>query len=244
MEGNNQKLDMANGNHIERGLGWLDKALQIVDKYKIRTIFKAFFIMLCVAAFIAFLKNPTWVFEKYDEWKDQEHSAALEQRLVNNEKLHISSEKLLYKVNADRVLILELHNGLENANGLPFSKCSATYEAIELGISPIAEQYQNINLSLMPFVNTVFEKGYWCGDTDELETIDKGLYYKMKANGTEHFAACLIEGVDKPLALLFVSFKEPVDSTHDCTMVRDNIRHIALEQALLLELNKYNLHKK
>jgi hypothetical protein len=62
----------------------------------------------------------------------------------------------------------------------------------------------------------------------------------MKANGTEHFACCLIEGIDKPLALLFVSFANPVDSTtHNCTFVRENIRHIALEQALLLELNKH-----
>ena len=231
-------------NHMEKGLKWLNDALAIVDKYKIRTIFKAFFVMTLIAAFIAFLKHPTWLFEQYDNWKEKQHTEALEQRLVNNEKLHISCEKLLYKVQADRVLVLELHNGLENANGLPFSKCSATYEALEQNIKPVAEQYQNVNLSLMPFVNTVFEKGYWCGDVEEILEIDKGLYYKMKANNTEHFAACLIEGVDKPLALLFVTFTEPVDSTHSCQYIRENIRHIALEQALLLELNKHNIKHK
>lgn len=229
--------------HIDKGLAWLDKALQIVEKYRIKTIFKGFFVLLCVTIFIMFLKNPIWVFEQYDKWKDKEHTAALEQRLINNEKLHISSEKLLYKVGADRVLILELHNGLENSNGLPFSKCSATYEALELNVKPVADQYQNVNLSLMPFVNEVFSKGYWCGDVDELEIIDKSLYYKMKANGTEHFACCLIEGVDKPLAFLMVSFKNPINEIHDCMTVRENIRHIALEQALLLELNKYNIKK-
>ena len=237
----NNNVDIVENNHMERGLNWLDKALQIVDKYRLKTIFKAFLVMLLIAIFIGFLKNPTWVFEKYDEWKDKEHSTALEQRLVNNEKLHISSEKLLYKVGADRVMILELHNGLENANGLPFSKCSATYEAIELNVKPVADQYQNVNLSLMPFVTEVFHKGYWCGDVDDLECIDKGLYYKLKSNGTEHFACCLIEGIDKPLAFLFVSFTQKIDEGHDCAMVRENIRHIALEQALLLELNKYSV---
>ena len=152
----NNNVDIVENNHMERGLNWLDRALQIVDKYRLKTIFKAFLVMLLIAIFIGFLKNPTWVFEKYDEWKDKEHSTALEQRLVNNEKLHISSEKLLYKVGADRVMILELHNGLENANGLPFSKCSATYEAIELNVKPVADQYQNVNLSLMPFVINMF----------------------------------------------------------------------------------------
>lgn len=228
-------------NQIDTALGWLDRGLAIVERYRLKTIFKALFILALIAGFIAFLKNPTWIFEKYDEWKREEHTVALEQRMANSEKLHVSSEKLLYKVGADRVMVLELHNGLENANGLPFSKCSATYEALEMNVSPIANQYQNVNLSLMPFVNEVFRKGYWCGDVDEIATIDKGLYYKIKSNGTEHFACCLIEGVDKPLALLFVSFKNPIDTTtHDCAYVRENIRHIALEQALLLELNKYN----
>ena len=230
-----------NATYMEKGLKWLNDALAIVDRYKLKTIFKAFLIMGLIAIFISFLKHPTWVFEQYDKWKDKEHTEALEQRLVNNEKLHISCEKLLYKVQADRVMILELHNGLENANGLPFSKCSATYEAIEQQIKPIAEQYQNVNLSLMPFVNTVFEKGYWWGDVEDIINIDKGLYYKMKSNNTEHFAACLIEGVDKPLAFLFVSFTHPIDSTHNCQMIRENVRHIALEQALLLELNKHNI---
>lgn len=228
-------------NQIATALGWLDKGLEIVERYRLKTIFKAFVILTLIAVFILFLKNPTWIFEKYEEWKRKEHTVALEQRMANSEKLHVSSEKLLYKVGADRVMVLELHNGLENANGLPFSKCSATYEALEINVSPVANQYQNVNLSLMPFVNEVFRKGYWCGDVDEIAAIDKGLYYKMKSNGTEHFACCLIEGVDKPLALLFVSFKNPIDTTtHNCASVRENIRHIALEQALLLELSKYN----
>lgn len=230
-------------NMVDKGIGWLDKALNIADKYRVKTIFKAFLIILLIAILIGFIKNPTWVFEQYDKWKEKQHTEALEVRLVNNEKLHVSCEKLLYKVQADRVMILELHNGLENNNGLPFSKCSATYEALELNVRPVAEQYQNVNLSLMPFANLIFEQGYWCGDVEELAAFDKGLYYKMKSNGTEHFAACLIEGVDKALALLFVSYKNPTSEVHDCATIRENIRHIALELALLLELNKHHATK-
>lgn len=236
----NAGVEMVEKNQIDTALGWLDRGLAIVERYRLKTIFKALFILALVAGFIAFLKNPTWVFEKYEEWKRHEHSIALEQRMANSHKVHISNEKLLYKVGADRVMTLELHNGLENANGLPFSKCSATYESLNMNVSPISNQYQNVNLSLMPFVNEIFRKGYWSGDVDEIAAIDKGLYYKMKSNGTEHFACCLIEGVEQPLAFLFVSFKNPIDSTaHDCSHIRENIRHIALEQALLLELNKY-----
>jgi hypothetical protein len=222
---------------VDKGLGWLDKALNIVDKYKFRTIFKAIIIILIVAATVGFINNPTYIFEKYKEWSDQQHKELLEKRMKNNEKLHLKAEQLLYRINADRVMILELHNGLENAAGLPFSKCSATYEALNIGVKPIADQYQSVNLSLMPFANYLFEKGYFCGNVEDLAQIDRGLYYKMMANETTHFAACVIEGVDNALAFIFVSFKA-TDDNHKCDEVRENIRHIALETALLLELNK------
>lgn len=222
---------------VDKGLGWLDKALNIVEKYKFRTIFKGIIIILIVAATVGFVSNPTYIFEKYKEWSDQQHKELLEKRMKNNEKLHLKAEQLLYRINADRVMILELHNGLENNAGLPFSKCSATYEALNIGVKPIADQYQSVNLSLMPFATYLFEKGYWCGDVEELAEIDRGLYYKMMANETTHFAACVVEGVDNALAFIFVSFKA-IGDDHKCDEVRENIRHISLETALLLELNK------
>jgi hypothetical protein len=222
---------------VEKGLGWLDKALNIVEKYKFKTIFKAIIIILIVAATVGFISHPTYIFEKYKEWSDQQHKELLEKRMKNNEKLHLKAEQLLYRINADRVMILELHNGLENAAGLPFSKCSATYEALNIGVKPVADQYQSVNLSLMPFATFLFEKGYFCGNVEDLAQIDRGLYYKMMANETTHFAACVVEGVDNALAFVFVSFRA-TDDNHKCDEVRENIRHIALETALLLELNK------
>lgn len=222
---------------IEKGFGFLDKALGMVEKYKIRTILKGVLIILIVAATIGFVNNPTWIFERYDEWQVKQHSEKMEKRLVNNEKVHILAEKLLYKVNADRVLVLELHNGVSSNSGLPFAKCSATYEALNEGVHPVADQYQDVNLSLMPFANKLIEQGYWCGNTEDLMKIDKALCYRMLGNDTSHFAGCVIQGIDKPLAFIFVKFKNISDG-HSCNNVRDIINHNALQFALLLELNK------
>lgn len=227
---------MTNLDNIEKGLGWLDKILSTIEKYRIKTILKGVLVILIIAATVGFISHPTWVFEQYEAWKDKEHTERLNIRMRNNEKLHILAEKLMYKVDADRVMILELHNGLENAVGLPFSKCTATYEALNTDVYPIANQYQSVNLSLMPFANYLFHNGYWSGDVDDLEKIDRGLFHKIKSNSTEHIACCLVEGVDEPLAFIFVSFGE--SPNHDCDDVRQNLRHVALETALLLELNK------
>lgn len=225
-----------NTGNVDTGIGWVEKTLQMVEKYRIWTILKAILVVLLIALVVGFISNPTYIFEKYKEYEDKKHTEAIENRLHNNEKIHILCEKLMYRVDADRVMLLELHNSGTNLNGLPFVKASAIYESLNEGIYPVSGQYQQVQLSLMPFSIHLFKSGYWCGDTDELLEIDKGLYHKMKGNGTEHFAACLIEGVDTPLAFLIVSFKDLPE--HDCLEVRENIRHISLELALLLELGK------
>lgn len=221
---------------IDKGFNWIEKGLAIVEKYKFKTIFKAVAVILIVAATVGFLKNPTWIFEQYEEWKEKQHQTELDLRMVNNDKIQHLLDKSLYKIGADRILLLECHNGNEGLGGLPFSKCSATFEVMDTAY-PIASQYQDQQLSLIPFASYLFKNGYWCGDVKELESLDRGLYHRMTANGTEHFAACVIEGVDKPLAFLFVSFKETTD-IHNCDLVREQVRHISLEVALLLELNR------
>ena len=222
---------------VEKGIGVLDKALNLVERYKLKTIFKGCFIILLIAALIGFLNNPTWIFEKYEEWKEKQHQTEMDIRTVNNDKIQHLIEKSLYKIGADRITILELHNGNTGVGGLPFTKCSATFEYMDDGVLPVADQYQNVNLSLIPFANHLFKEGYWCGDIADLAEYDRALYHRMSSNGTEHFAACVIEGVDKPLALLFISFGEVDMNEHNCQTVREQIRHISLEIALLLELN-------
>ena len=223
--------------NIDKGIGWLDKTLAVVERYKMVTVFKGIFIILLIAGTIGFINNPTWMFQKYQDWEEKQHTQKLTHRLEHNEKLHILTEKLLYKVNADRVLLLELHNGNTGLGGFPFAKCSATYEALNDGIAPVACQYQELNLSLMPFAHKLFQEGYWCGDTQDLKEIDKALCYRMLGNDTSHFAGIVIQGIDKPIAFLFVKFKN-VGDKHNCAQIKRIMSENALQIALLLELNK------
>lgn len=221
---------------IDKGLGWLDKALEMIEKYKFKTIFKGILLVLIVAAVVGFIKNPTWVFEQYEIWKEKKHDVEMEIRNKNSEKINNLCQNLLYKTDASRVMLLEFHNGNTGEGGLPFAKMTATYEQIDYHVNPIAAQYQGVSLSLMPFVIKLLHQGYWCGDVNDVEEIDRALCYKMKSNNTSHFATCIIEGVDTPLGILIVSYDE-LPEGHDCQETRENIRHCALEFALLLELN-------
>lgn len=221
--------------NVNTGLGWLDKTLGVVEKYRLLTIFKALFVIVLTALVIGFISNPTYIFEKWRNWEDEQHTEAIQKRLQTNEKIHLACQKLMYKVGADRVMLLELHNGGSNIAGLPFLKASCIYEAMNEGVMPIADQYQQQQLSLIPFSSYLAQHTHWCGDVEDLENIDRSLHYRMMANGTKHFAAKCIHGVNTPVAFIFVSFTE-LPEDHDCQNVREEIRHAALEIALLLEL--------
>ena len=222
---------------IDKGLNWIDRTLAIVEKYKFKTIFKAIGVLLIVAAVAGFIMNPTWLFDQYKAWVDNQHDDDMLTREQVDIKVHGIVDKLNYRTNSSHVLVLEFHNGTESNGGLPFRKMSATYESVNVGIMPMADDYHEINLSLIPFANHIKSQGYWCGNIDDLEEIDRAFCYRLKSNGVEHFSACLIEGVDKPLAILMVLYDKDY-ITHECEGVRENTRHCALELALLLELNQ------
>lgn len=223
--------------NIELGLGWFDKLLQVAEKYKIRTILKAVLILLIICASVGFVLNPHWVFEQYNKWQEQQHTDQMEQRINNNEKLHIIIEKLLYKVDADRILLLECHNGESNINGLPFAKISAIYESLNDSVLPISQNFQQQQLSLFPFSNYMFDHKYFYGDTEALLEIDRGLFYKFKQHNINHFACYVLYGVNKPIAFLLIGF-EKLTENHNCKHIKDVIIEEGLQMRLLLELNK------
>lgn len=216
-------------------ISWLERGLKLIKDYGVGRIITGALLIAFLSVVFWFIFNPTRAFEVYDEWKTRQHDILMEMRMENAPKIQSAIDKLTYKVGASRSLVLELHNGSESAAGIPFKKCSATYESLNVGDSPVASYYQEQNLSLIPFASFLFKQGYWCGDVDELSEIDKALCFKMKSNGTEHFAACVIEGIDKPLAILIVSF-DTRGGIHDCAEVRENIRHIAMELSVIFEV--------
>lgn len=230
-----------NIDNTDSAIGWLERILVLLKEYGPFRIIGATLLIALVSSMLYFMLNFTKVFEVYDAWKDRQHDELLELRMEMGPKIQSLADKLTYTVGATRTLVLELHNGNTGTGGLPFTKFTATYESLNLGKVPVAQQYQDFNMSLMPFANLLFKEGYWCGDTDEMQNIDRGLYYKIKSNNIEHFTACVIEGINnKPIAFLIVSFDEPLNEleSHDCEVVRKNVRHVAMELAVILEITR------
>lgn len=232
-----------NIDNTDNTIKWLEKFLVLLKEYgPIKILFSTLLIAV-ISMFFYFIFNPTVILDIYDGIKERQHNELMEKRLDMAPQIQGIIDKLTYKVNASRVVVLEMHNGSTGSGGLPFTKCSATYEGLNIGVIPVAQQYQEQNLSLIPFANHLFNKGYWCGDTEELLELDKALYYKMKSNNTEHFAACVVKGVEKPLAFMIVSFEQLPDDKHKCNEIREYMRHVSMELAVYIEVNNRTYKK-
>lgn len=236
-EQNQEKKEPISIENTTNVLGWLEKILKLIKDYGITKILTGALLIAFLSIFFYFVFNPTKLFEFYDKWEELQHKRLMELRMENAPKVQSIIDKLTFKVDATRSVILEMHNGNTSNGGIPFTKCTATYESLNLGVHPISDFYKDQNLSLIPFANFLFEKGYWCGEVDSLMEIDRGLAYRLKSNGTEHIAACVINGIDKPLAFMIVSFG-PIDESHDCEFIRENLRHVAMMLAVYFEVEK------
>lgn len=227
--------------NTDSALNWLERLLALLREYGPWKILLATALISIVSGFLYFTLNFTKVFEIYDAWKERQHDEKIELRMELGPKIQSLTDKLTYSLGATRTLVLELHNGNSGTGGLPFTKCTATYESLNIGKHPVGHYYQDFNISLLPFAHTLFKVGYWCGDLSTLEPLDRGLYYKMKGNGAEHFAACVIEGIDnKPIAILMVSYDKSMTDMdkHNCEETRNHIRHVAMELAVVLEVSR------
>ena len=112
----------------------------------------------------------------------------LENRKAIQPQINSVLNSVMTKTNADRAFIIELHNGSNNLNGVPFLHGSVTYEKSRDGVDNIDEEYQNISLSRYEFATYLHNNFSYYGTIDELFKIDKKLAMKLRADGIVYVA--------------------------------------------------------
>lgn len=226
---------MKENNNIENtstAIGWFERVLDIANKYRIQTILKSVFIILLIAGTVGFIKNPTWIFEKLQELERMEHTERVEMALKNTQLIQYEMDALRNKTNASRVVLLTFHNQKETLNGVPYVYLTAQNEALDYGIAPIAERYENLKCSLYPFVNYIIQNGYFSGDIEELTKIDKALAYRMMGNDVTHTSILNIEG-ETLLGVLVITYTGDCKD-HNCRDVELDVRKSATKIGILL----------
>lgn len=178
-------------------LKFFEKSVKIVDKYGGWKVIQAIvyvalflFIIFYVPAITKITVERATIqsMETVDKNKEEQHIRNLENRKAIQPQINSVLNSVMTKTNADRAFIIELHNGSNNLNGVPFLHGSVTYEKSRDGVDNIDEEYQNISLSRYEFATYLHNNFSYYGTTDELLKIDKKLAMKLRADGIVYVA--------------------------------------------------------
>jgi hypothetical protein len=197
-------LDVDDGTKV---VGWFERIVNVVHTYGIKPIALTFVI---VAAFIALLMfanavDNQNVIERWIAEKGSIHVTGADIRKEINPKVTKIMTRLLYKMDADRVSVLEMHNGKENPTALPFIYCDMTYEETMDNVMYVSEEYVDLNMSKFSFPQYLYEHRYFVGSVDEILSIDKKLGMRLSANGVQYCGIILIR-TNIDIGFLMISY--------------------------------------
>lgn len=160
-----------------------------------------YLVMLCCVVFTAIsLFNMDKIVEKAISNNQREqteaHDRAVEKRYVNSPKIDQILNEVLYKYGADRVCVVEMHNGTKNVAGLPFIYGEMTYEVCRDGILPVDADYTQFNLSRLSFPTFMFEHNAYCGGMSDLGRIDDKFAERLLVNNSTFLCGYTLHGAD------------------------------------------------
>lgn len=170
------------------------------------------FSMFCIMIYV--LANQDSVlkgFAKYQrELANKEHIEKVEFRMKYiNPRIDGLLYNLLLKTDAQRVCVIEMHNGTDNLTGLPFIYGEITYENVSNSdVQLIAEDYGRMNLSKYPISYKIYKDRHWSGTIEELKQIDPKLAMAMTYNNAKYVYFILLRGNSTELGFLSITYND------------------------------------
>lgn len=202
-------------------IGLLDPIIKLFHKYGTTKVIGCLVIVSCIAYTVISISNIENVVKnaliEEDYRVKKEHDAAMELRRNNNPKISQLMLDIMYKYNADRVSVIEFHNGTNNPSGLPFIYGEMTYEYVKDGIMHVDENYVKVNLSRYQLPFTLEKSKFYFGSADDIEKIDPKYAEKLKFEGTQYIAGYVLYGKNNELGYFGLSWVEnqpPLDLTN------------------------------
>ena len=194
-----------------------EQAVRVVKENKMLDIAKTVLIF-ALLIYIGYHVNdiPEIVkhaFETRNTEMQIEHDSAVEHRREIKPQVDLVLSETMATLKADRVYVIEMHNGTNNTAGLPFIYGEMTYEISRNGIEHVDEDYVSINLSRFEFPIYLEENYTFSGTIGELSKIDRKLAMRMSANGVTYMAITAMHGAYNELGYFGISYcsSEPMD---------------------------------
>lgn len=214
-------------------MGWLQKMLNLQNKYGFFSIVKGLFLLFLAGYVVFFALNPKYLLERVATIQTEQHDNLVRSRLAADSDIRLILSKTMHNTNADRAWLIEFHNGNKNlTTGLPFLFGSMRIEETQDSISNVDEDYADFSLSKYKLIAKVLDEGFFYGNIKDVQSIDKRLYYKFQSNDINEIALLTIYNEDKPAGIVGLSFCN--NKQMDKQLVGKRIRSAGIQIATLL----------
>ncbi|CDB10965.1 putative uncharacterized protein [Bacteroides sp. CAG:633] len=218
---------------IDKGMGWLQKMLNLQNKYGFFSIIKGLFLLFLAGYVVFFALNPKYLLERVTTIQTEQHDNLVRSRLAADSDIRLILSKTMHNTNADRAWLIEFHNGNKNlTTGLPFLFGSMRIEETQDSIPNVDEDYADFSLSKYKLIAKVLDEGFFYGNIKDVQSIDKRLYYKFQSNDINEIALLTIYNEDKPAGIVGLSFCN--NKQMDKQLVGKHIRSAGIQIATLL----------
>lgn len=155
---------------------------------------------------------------------DKKELTSISKRIVCQEEIQRRLKSTLYKLNADRIFIEELHNSTSNFGGLGFIKFTMSYEVVNqtkpIPVPYISSEYQSQQATLYHMPIHLKRNGFYQGTNEEVAKIDSRYAFNMNNEGDNYGAFIIIAGKkDKPMiGWIAVTWRDKKDAPNKDTI--------------------------
>lgn len=196
-------------------LSFFERAVRLVDKYG---IFKIVYAIVFVALFlfvVIYVPNAT---KKYfDETTSKTireefnirrmaHREEVEKRYAVQKEITNVLNSLINAIDCDRAYLIELHNGSENLNSIPFLHATVTYEVSKEGVDSFDEEFQNLTLSRYYLPTYLYNNFNFIGTIEELNNIDDKMGKKLEVGDIKYVGIITLNNEYSAWGYLGVSY--------------------------------------
>lgn len=188
---------------IDSGLSWLERILQLCKEYGVFNILKGLFILIMLSLTLRICYNPSFLFDKYTDYMTQRHAKELYERTEYDQQIKSLLPVYLYKYNADRIWIIQYHNGI-----MDWQHGTMRFELCNDEVESIKNQYNDFNLTWINLPYYLKTNEVFIGDMVKLDSIDSTLYTQLKKNNVQYLACTIIkDNSGYPIGILGVTWK-------------------------------------
>lgn len=188
---------------IDSGLSWLERILQLCKEYGVFNILKGLFILIMLSLTLRICYNPSFLFDKYTDYMTQRHAKELHKRTEYDQQIKSLLPVYLYKYHADRIWIIQYHNGI-----MDWQHGTMRFELCNDEVESIKNQYKDFNLTWINLPYYLKTNEVFIGDMVKLDSIDSTLYTQLKKNNVQYLACIIIkDNSGYPIGILGVTWK-------------------------------------